>query len=316
MRTLQGSTLLLLLLLLAAGCVHAYKPVIIVHGLFDGPKEFTNLTGFITKVHPETEVMTISQYDYKASVTTMWQQVKAFRNDIEKIMLKYPDGVHLLCFSQGGLICRGVLSTMPHHNVHTFIALSSPLAGQYGETSYLKRIFPDSVKKEVHVICYNKVGQIMSICNYWNDPHYRSSYLRKNNFLPVLNGENPPSKMSAWRENFLRIKKLVLIGGPDDGVITPWQSRLLVTKSLKNLMTMVDPEEGLGNKSFASYQGLQWAFQPFLQHSSTSTWYLNMGSFSIREIGQCTKGVEEKRKIAIVSFLNTLGWLYVIDQSA
>ncbi|XP_041843901.1 lysosomal thioesterase PPT2-A-like isoform X2 [Melanotaenia boesemani] len=224
MRTLQGSTLLLLLLLLAAGCVHAYKPVIIVHGLFDGPKEFTNLTGFITKVHPETEVMTISQYDYKASVTTMWQQVKAFRNDIEKIMLKYPDGVHLLCFSQGGLICRGVLSTMPHHNVHTFIALSSPLAGQYGETSYLKRIFPDSVKKEVHVICYNKVGQIMSICNYWNDPHYRSSYLRKNNFLPVLNGENPPSKMSAWRENFLRIKKLVLIGGPDDGVITPWQS--------------------------------------------------------------------------------------------
>lgn len=30
---------------------------------------------------------------------------------------------------------------------------------------------------------------------------------------------------SAWRGNFLRIKKLVLIGGPDDGVITPWQSR-------------------------------------------------------------------------------------------
>lgn len=30
---------------------------------------------------------------------------------------------------------------------------------------------------------------------------------------------------SAWRQNFLRIKKLVLIGGPDDDVITPWQSR-------------------------------------------------------------------------------------------
>lgn len=28
-----------------------------------------------------------------------------------------------------------------------------------------------------------------------------------------------------WREHFLDIKKLVLIGGPDDGVITPWQSR-------------------------------------------------------------------------------------------
>lgn len=31
----------------------------------------------------------------------------------------------------GGLICRGILSTT-QHNVDTFIALSSPLAGQYG----------------------------------------------------------------------------------------------------------------------------------------------------------------------------------------
>ncbi|MEQ2160616.1 hypothetical protein GOODEAATRI_001126 [Goodea atripinnis] len=31
----------------------------------------------------------------------------------------------------------------------------------------------------------------------------------------------PPSE---WKENFLKIQKLVLIGGPDDGVITPWQS--------------------------------------------------------------------------------------------
>lgn len=31
----------------------------------------------------------------------------------------------------GGLICRGILSTT-QHNVDTFIALSCPLAGQYG----------------------------------------------------------------------------------------------------------------------------------------------------------------------------------------
>lgn len=31
--------------------------------------------------------------------------------------------------------------------------------------------------------------------------------------------------ISEWKKNFLKIKKLVLIGGPDDGVITPWQSR-------------------------------------------------------------------------------------------
>lgn len=33
------------------------------------------------------------------------------------------------------------------------------------------------------------------------------------------------TSISEWKKNFLKIKKLVLIGGPDDGVITPWQSR-------------------------------------------------------------------------------------------
>ena len=27
------------------------------------------------------------------------------------------------------------------------------------------------------------------------------------------------------KKNFLKLKRLVLLGGPDDGVINPWQSR-------------------------------------------------------------------------------------------
>ncbi|XP_041843908.1 lysosomal thioesterase PPT2-A-like isoform X2 [Melanotaenia boesemani] len=217
-------TLQLLLLLLAAGCMDAYKPVILVHGVISGPNELQKLSGFITKAHPGTEVIAISLYDYGESLTSMWQQVESFRKTIMGIMKDHPRGVHLLCFSQGGLICRGVLSTMPNHNVHTFIGLSSPLAGQYGETSYLKYAFPFCLKKDVFLLCYNQYGQQLSVCNYWNDPHHRYSYLWGNNFLPLLNGERRHSNMNAWRRSFIRIKKLVLIGGPDDGVITPWQS--------------------------------------------------------------------------------------------
>lgn len=32
----------------------------------------------------------------------------------------------------GGLVCRGLLSTIPDHNVDTLIAVSSPMAGIYG----------------------------------------------------------------------------------------------------------------------------------------------------------------------------------------
>ena len=52
------------------------------------------------------------------------------------------------------------------------------------------------------------------------DPHHVQDYMKHNVFLPKL---NQPSM--DYRNNFLQIEELVLIGGPDDGVITPWQSR-------------------------------------------------------------------------------------------
>uniref|UniRef100_A0A3P8U8Z4 palmitoyl-CoA hydrolase n=1 Tax=Amphiprion percula TaxID=161767 RepID=A0A3P8U8Z4_AMPPE len=241
LQVLRGS--LLLLLLVAGVCTDGYKPVIIVHGLFDGPKQFQTLSQYIRKAHPGTEVTTIDIYDDKASVAPLWVQIEGFSDKLTSIMNKSPSGVHLLCFSQGGVICRALLSTIPNHNVHTFIALSSPLAGQYGETEYLSQEFGASVKTEVHPLCYNKLGQLLSICNYWKDPHHMSDYLQHNNFLPLLDGEKPHKDMEAWRENFLRIKKLVLIGGPDDGVITPWQSSHFgFYDSNENVVEMRDQE--------------------------------------------------------------------------
>uniref|UniRef100_A0A3P9N4K5 palmitoyl-CoA hydrolase n=1 Tax=Poecilia reticulata TaxID=8081 RepID=A0A3P9N4K5_POERE len=161
------AVLLLLLLLLASGSAHGYKPVIIVHGILDGPEQFKNLSGFINEVHPGTEVQIISLFNDCESMKPLLIQVPEFRKAIEKIMNARPEGVHVLCFSQGGLVCRAVLSTTPNHNVHTFISLSSPLAGQYGDTDYLKWL-PGCVKKTAFLFCYNKVGQHFSFCDYWN----------------------------------------------------------------------------------------------------------------------------------------------------
>ena len=59
-------------------------------------------------------------------------------------------------------------------------------------------------------------------CTHSIDPHHISEYVKKNKFLPEL---DTPSNSSYYRENFMKIETLVMIGGPDDGVITPWQSR-------------------------------------------------------------------------------------------
>ncbi|XP_036411694.1 lysosomal thioesterase PPT2 [Colossoma macropomum] len=201
-----------------------YRPVIIVHGLFDGPKQFTKLASFINQTHPGTSVTTVDLYDDMASLKPLWEQVKGFKRAMGPMMEKATDGVHLICFSQGGLVCRGILATIPKHNVHSLIFLSSPLAGQYGDTSYLKYFFPKYIKSKLYHLCYTLFGQKISICNFWKDPHQRERYLKTNSYLAFLNGERKHPNLTEWREHFLSIKKLVLIGGPDDGVITPWQS--------------------------------------------------------------------------------------------
>ncbi|OWK49452.1 Lysosomal thioesterase PPT2, partial [Lonchura striata] len=134
-------------------------------------------------------------------------------------------GVHLLGYSQGGLICRALLATTPDHNVQSFISLAAPQMGQYGDTDYLKWLFPRHMKSNLYRLCYTPLGQGVSICNYWNDPHHRELYLNSSDFLALLNDERLHPNASDWKRNLLRIQRLVLIGGPDDGVITPWQSR-------------------------------------------------------------------------------------------
>ncbi len=54
------------------------------------------------------------------------------------------------------------------------------------------------------------------------DPHHMKEYEKDNKFLPILNTPTKPE----YRTSFMKLDNIVLIGGPDDGVVTPWQSRL------------------------------------------------------------------------------------------
>ncbi|XP_069775668.1 lysosomal thioesterase PPT2 isoform X2 [Narcine bancroftii] len=203
---------------------HTYRPVIVVHGLFDSPGDLVTLQTYITQSHPGTNVTIIDLFDRTKSLMSLWSQVEGFKQAIYPIMENAANGVHMICYSQGGLICRGILSTMPAHNVHTLVSLSSPMLGQYGDTDYLKWLFPKYVKSNLYHVCYTQIGQRVSICNYWNDPHHHDLYLNTSNYLALLNNERMNPNASEWKKNFLRLQHLVLIGGPDDGVITPWQS--------------------------------------------------------------------------------------------
>ncbi|XP_064383691.1 lysosomal thioesterase PPT2-A-like [Halichondria panicea] len=197
-----------------------YRPVIIFHGIFSSSSYMEDLVALIHSDFNGTEVYNIDGYDAEYSLLPMWRQVNEIKGRMLPIMQNAKDGVNLICFSQGGLVCRGILETTPEHNVHTFVSLSSPQAGQFGESVYLDNIFPDHATDGLYEVLYSRLGQDISVANYWRDPYQWELYKEYSSFLYPL---NHPSD-SSHKTNFERIEQLVLIGGPGDGVITPWQS--------------------------------------------------------------------------------------------
>lgn len=86
-------------------------------------------------------------------------------------------------------------------------------------------IFPDLAAKTAYELFYSKVGQHTSVGNYWNDPHKPDMYLKFSVFLPYTNNEIISGNSTDFKAALTSLDKFILIGGPNDGVITPWQSR-------------------------------------------------------------------------------------------
>ncbi|XP_050426415.1 lysosomal thioesterase PPT2 homolog [Adelges cooleyi] len=200
-----------------------YKPVVIVHGLMTGDVTMLSLANRIEKMHPGTKTYVLNRFCGWASLEPMWKQVVELGADLLQICSQHPEGIHLIGYSQGGIIARGMLESYPDHNVHTFISLSSPQGGQYGTKCFL-RLFPDLTLKTAYELFYSKMGQDISVGNYWYDPHHLDLYLKYSKYLPVINNELTTANSENYKRGITKLKKMILIGGPDDGVISPWQS--------------------------------------------------------------------------------------------
>ncbi|XP_032529545.1 lysosomal thioesterase PPT2 homolog [Danaus plexippus] len=201
----------------------AYKPVVLIHGIMTGSGSMEMISRRIQEKHPGTKVYNVNRFESWSSLETMWHQVLEIGLDVANISSQHPEGINLIGYSQGGLIARGIVQTFSNVSVSTFISLSSPQAGQYG-AGFLHIIFPGLVKETAYELFYSRVGQHTSVGNYWKDPYHQSLYESYSVYLPYINNHIQSAKSDDFKNNMLRLKRLVLIGGPDDQVITPWQS--------------------------------------------------------------------------------------------
>ncbi|XP_017890290.1 lysosomal thioesterase PPT2 homolog [Ceratina calcarata] len=203
--------------------VESYHAVVLIHGVLTGADSMEIISNRIQEMHPGTQVYNIPRFAGWSSLEPMWRQVKEIGMDILSIGAAFPEGINLVGYSQGGLLARVILQAFPDHNVRNFISLSSPQAGQYG-TRFLHLFFPDLVCATAYELFYSKIGQRTSVGNYWNDPHHQELYQEYSNFLPYVNNEKNTTKIQLSKRGLTKLKHMVLIGGPEDGVITPWQS--------------------------------------------------------------------------------------------
>ncbi|XP_014280784.1 lysosomal thioesterase PPT2 homolog isoform X2 [Halyomorpha halys] len=169
------------------GLVLGYKPVIIVHGVMTGNETMLPMAQRIQELHPGTKVFVTDRFGGWSSLRPMWHQVMEIGSDILQFMAFHPDGVHLIA-------------------------------------KFLHIFFPTLACETAYELFYSSIGQHTSVGNYWNDPYHQKLFFEYSAFLPYVNNLVSSESSKLFKKGFTKIKKLVLIGGPDDSVITPWQS--------------------------------------------------------------------------------------------
>eukprot|EP01012_Entosiphon_sulcatum_P015619 TRINITY_DN20579_c0_g1_i1.p1 TRINITY_DN20579_c0_g1~~TRINITY_DN20579_c0_g1_i1.p1 ORF type:complete len:300 (-),score=45.20 TRINITY_DN20579_c0_g1_i1:104-982(-) len=211
----------------------AYKPVFMMHGINDSENEWSSFAAYVQTAHPGTQTIAIPLFDHDSSFLPLWEQAhgisKYIRQRVEANATTFANGYHLVCHSQGALICRAVLQVMDDHAVDTFISLAGPQLGEYGPYEFLNTTLGNLSLPDLWRVLYTPLLQhSLSIANFWNDPHVRPHYLSGNVFLPVLNNERNANATDAARmkANFLRTRRMAFFGSPADNQILPWQSSL------------------------------------------------------------------------------------------
>ncbi|XP_063723813.1 lysosomal thioesterase PPT2-B-like [Symsagittifera roscoffensis] len=204
--------------------LYCYRPLVLIHGINSDYKDLSDIEAWAQADFPGIQTFSLDAFNNDYSIVSMRTQVPEFVTLLKNITDHYGT-VDLLGYSQGGIVARGVVEEGDNKNINNFISLSAPGLGEYGIPFLNDTSFFDHVTAgEVYHICYTKSGQLISVCNYWHDPIQTTLYLAENNYLPYLNNELAHNDSQRYKENFVSLGGLILVGGPTDEVIQPWQT--------------------------------------------------------------------------------------------
>ena len=213
----------------------AYKPIFMLHGVGSDRHEMDTIGKIAMEDHPGTVAISLPVFEKDASFLNPLQKqvpgiIKAIR-DYATSNASYAEGYHLVCKSQGALLCRLVLEEMDDHTVLNFVSLAGPQAGVYGDGFFegAPQWVQDLAVDEIWRFAYTAAAQNhISDANMWRDQKHLDTYRNVNPVLPLYDGETADAaSLVRFKANFVRLRKAVFCvgSGPDfDGGIAPWQT--------------------------------------------------------------------------------------------
>ena len=95
----------LITFMMLIGAVAPYRPVILMHGVLSSARGMDRLASFIKQAHPGTVVQNVNIYSNLKSVAPMWEQMLKLETTVRPLMRRHPNGVNMVCFSQGTYVC-------------------------------------------------------------------------------------------------------------------------------------------------------------------------------------------------------------------
>ncbi|KAF7491553.1 Palmitoyl-protein thioesterase 1 [Sarcoptes scabiei] len=137
---------------------------------------------------------------------------------------KLKNGYNAIGFSQGGQILRGIAQRCPYPPMKQLISIGGQHQGVYGLPKCLGSFkICDFIREMLNFGVYTRFVQNNLVqAEYWHDPLQESLYKQNSVFLADINNEIHLNE--TYRNNLLKLEKLVLVYFLNDTIVQPKES--------------------------------------------------------------------------------------------
>ena len=84
----------------------AVRPIIFISGIDGSEDELASVKEFVLPAYPDANITTVTEFHGIKGYTEMWTQVEKTHELIRPVLDSAPDGVTMICLSQGMYTCE------------------------------------------------------------------------------------------------------------------------------------------------------------------------------------------------------------------